>query len=50
MLFEKLEKYEIKPNTISKGTLYIGSVFVKSLNEDKKRNIRIYLKVKKALL
>ena len=24
MLFEKLEKYEIKPNTISKGTLYDG--------------------------
>ncbi len=43
MLFKKLEKYEQKPNTISNGTLYIGSVFVENLNEDKERLIRIYL-------
>ncbi len=43
MLFKKLERYEQKPNTISKGTLYIGSVVVENLNEDKERNIRIYL-------
>lgn len=43
MLFKSLIKYDKKPNTISKGTLYIGTVNVDGLYEDKERNIRIYL-------
>lgn len=43
MLFKSIEKYLKEPNTISKGTLYIGSVFIDNLKEDKLRNIRIYL-------
>lgn len=35
--------YTKKPNTISKGTLYIREVFVNVKNEDKKRLVRVYL-------
>ena len=43
MLFKSLEKYEKIPNTIAKGTLYVATVFIENLNEDKERKIRIYL-------
>ena len=39
----ELIKYIKKPNTIDKGTLYIGEVDIKTLKKEPKRNIRIYL-------
>ena len=39
----ELIKYIKKPNTIDKGTLYIGEVDIKTLKIEPKRNIRIYL-------
>ena len=35
--------YNKKPNTISKGALYIKEIYVDVNNEDKKRLIRVYL-------
>ena len=42
-LFLSLNKYYKKPNTLSKGTLYIGKVKIKGLPTDPERLIRIYL-------
>lgn len=40
---EGFKIYDKTPNTISKGTLYIKTVHVNVLNDDKERLIRVYL-------
>ena len=42
-LFSYLRIYDKKPNTLSKGTLYIGKVKIAGLEKDPERLIRIYL-------
>ena len=42
-VIKNLRKYDITPNTIDKGTLYIGEVNIPLLKEDQKRLVRIYL-------
>lgn len=39
----KFEKYTNKPNTISKGTLYVTDVQIPGIDINKKRKIRVYL-------
>lgn len=39
----KFIKYDLKPNTISNGTLYTYEVYIDGIGEDKKRLIRVYL-------
>ncbi len=41
--FKQFKLYNKKPNTISKGHLYIGEVFINVKNKFKNRLIRIYL-------
>ena len=42
-MIKDLHKYIKEPNTLSCGTLYVGTVNIKGLPEDEIRNIRIYL-------
>ncbi len=41
--FKGFKLYTKKPNTLSKGALYIKEIFVNVRNDDKKRFIRVYL-------
>lgn len=43
MTIKNLRIYKKIPNTISKGTLYIGDISIEGLKEDKERLVRIYL-------
>lgn len=42
-LMKNLRIYNEKPNTLSKGTLYIGSVKINGIDEKEERKVRIYL-------
>ena len=42
-VIKNLEKYNKEPNTVTGGTLYIGTVKINNLEKDERRNIRIYL-------
>jgi predicted alpha/beta superfamily hydrolase len=39
----KFTLYNKRPNTISKGSLYIAEIAINTQNEDKIRKIRVYL-------
>lgn len=43
MIIKNLRIYQENPNTISKGTLYIGEIYIDGLEEDQNRLVRIYL-------
>lgn len=42
-MINNLKKYDILPNTISGGTLYIGEAYVPGIDVEKPRKIRIFL-------
>lgn len=42
-MINNLNKYDILPNTISGGTLYIGEAYVPGIDVEKPRKIRIFL-------
>ena len=42
-MINNLKKYDILPNTISGGTLYIGEAYVPGIDAEKPRKIRIFL-------
>ena len=42
-MINNLKKYDILPNTISGGTLYIGEAYVPGIDVEKPTKIRIFL-------
>ena len=42
-MINNLKKYDILPNTISGGTLFIGEAYVPGIDVEKPRKIRIFL-------
>ena len=43
LVINNLKKYDILPNTISGGTLFIGEACVPGIDVEKPRKIRIFL-------